>query len=112
MTLDLSQARPEAAAAFGNGKQAGRGTLDLLLDIELPLVVRFGKAKMTLGDLAALRPGSNVDLECAPNHAVDLLINGRAVARGVAVSVDGKYGVRVTEIISKLPPNGAMKRES
>ena len=72
--------------------------MHLLLDIELPLVVRFGKTKMLLGELMSLKPGSVIDLECALANVVELLVNGKIVARGAAVTVEGRYGVRILEI--------------
>lgn len=74
--------------------------LDVVLDIELPITVRFGETQMTLEGLARLGPGSMIDLERAPDDPVDLLVNGRLVARGQVVVVSGCYGVRVNEVVS------------
>jgi flagellar motor switch protein FliN len=74
--------------------------LDVVLDIELPITVRFGETQMTLEGLARLGPGSMIDLERSPEDPVDLLVNGRLVARGQVVVVSGCYGVRVNEVVS------------
>lgn len=74
--------------------------LDVVLDIELPITVRFGETQMTLEALARLGPGSMIDLARSPDDPVDLLVNGRLVARGQVVVVSGCYGVRVTEVVS------------
>lgn len=74
--------------------------LDVVLDIELPITVRFGETQMTLGSLARLGPGSMIDLARSPDDPVDLLVNGRLVARGEVVVVSGCYGVRVNEVVS------------
>lgn len=74
--------------------------LDVVLDIELPITVRFGETQMTLEALARLGPGSMIDLARAPDDPVDLLVNGRLVARGQVVVVSGCYGVRVSEVVS------------
>lgn len=84
---------PEEMSLAGHG-----GALDLLLDMEMPLVVRFGTARAPLRSLLQLTAGSVIDLDPAPENSVDLLVNGRVVARGVAVSVRGNYGVRISEI--------------
>ena len=74
--------------------------LDVVLDIELPITVRFGETQMTLESLARLGPGSMIDLERSPDDPVDLLVNGHLVARGQVVVVSGCYGVRVNEVVS------------
>ena len=74
--------------------------LDVVLDIELPITVRFGETQMTLESLARLGPGSMIDLARSPDDPVDLLVNGHLVARGQVVVVSGCYGVRVSEVVS------------
>ncbi|BCS33524.1 hypothetical protein TBR22_A27510 [Luteitalea sp. TBR-22] len=74
--------------------------LDVVLDIELPITVRFGETQMTLENLARLGPGSMIDLARSPDDPVDLLVNGHLVARGQVVVVSGCYGVRVNEVVS------------
>ena len=96
-------ARPMAAAPPPPGPPlAGPPprNLDVVLDIELPITVRFGETQMTLESLARLGPGSMIDLERSPDDPVDLLVNGRLVARGQVVVVSGCYGVRVNEVVS------------
>ena len=90
--------------------------MDVLMDIELPVTVRLGSAQMTFGEVMGLSAGSLVEFERAPDDPVEVLVNGRLVARGEMVMVQGNYGVRITEISSKrkrldtgvgeiLPPN-------
>ncbi len=74
--------------------------LDVVLDIDLPLSVRFGETEMTLDALTKLGPGSVIDLGRSPDDPVDVLVNGRMVARGEVVVVAGSYGVRITEVVS------------
>lgn len=74
--------------------------LDLILDMELPLWVRFGWTNMTLQALSKLGPGTTVDLEREPEDPVEVLVNNIVVARGEVVVVAGNYGVRVTEVVS------------
>lgn len=75
-------------------------TLDAVLDMELPLVVRFARTVMSLKTLSALGPGSIVDMERSPDEPVQLLVGDRVIARGEVVVVGGHYGVRVTDLIS------------
>lgn len=72
--------------------------LGVILDIDLPVVVRFAQANLTLQALARMGPGSVVRLERAPDDPVEVLVNGRVIARGQVVVVGGNYGVRITEV--------------
>ncbi|MGA2722552.1 MAG: flagellar motor switch protein FliN [Bryobacteraceae bacterium] len=76
-------------------------TLDVLLDVELPVTVRLGSAQVTFGDVMGLNAGSLLEFDRAPEEPVEVLVNGRVVARGEMVTVQGNYGVRITEISSR-----------
>ena len=82
------------------GEQAAQntGTMDLLMDMELPVMVRFGSTRMVLRDLLKLTAGSIVEFNRSPENPVEVLVNGRVVARGSAIVVEGNYGVRISEI--------------
>ncbi len=72
--------------------------LDLLLDVELALTLRFGSRSLLLRQVLDLNPGSVIDLDRQVEEPVDVLLDGRLVARGEVVVLDGNYGVRVTEV--------------
>jgi flagellar motor switch protein FliN len=74
--------------------------LELVLDIELPLIVRFGRTTMSFKTLAGLGPGSLIDLGRTPDDPVEMLVGDRVVARGEVVIVGGNYGVRVIDLMS------------
>jgi len=76
------------------------GNLDLLLDIELPVMVRMGQTEMPLGELLKLTPGSILELNRAADAPVELLVNGKQIAKGEVVVVDGNFAFRITEIES------------
>jgi flagellar motor switch protein FliN/FliY len=76
------------------------GNLDLLMDIELPLMVRMGQTEMSLGDLLKLTPGSILELNRAADAPVELLVNSKLIAKGEVVVVDGNFAFRITEIES------------
>jgi len=88
-----------AGAAIG----AGDARLEAVLDVDLPLVVRFGRAVMPLRALADLGPGSVVDMGRSPDEPVELLVGERLIARGEVVIVAGNYGVRITELMTMRP---------
>lgn len=75
-------------------------TLDVLMDIDLPLVVRFGRTELPLKTLTEMGPGSVIDLGRSPDEPVEVLISNRVVARGEVVIVGGHYGVRVRDVVS------------
>jgi flagellar motor switch protein FliN/FliY len=105
--IDEASARADAAA-FDPMSAAARApvmkdvpeNLDVILDIDLPLSVRFGHAELTLDALTKLGPGSLIELARLPDDPVELLVNGKLVARGEVVVVGGNYGVRVHEVVS------------
>ena len=75
--------------------------LDLLLDIEMPVTLRFGRTRMTLNDVVDLNRGSVIDFGRSAEEPVEVMVNGRVVARGEAVMVQGNYGVRISHIESR-----------
>ena len=75
--------------------------IGMLMDMEMPLLVRFGSTRMLLRDVLALGAGSVVEFRRSPDEPVDLLVNGRVVARATVVVVHGNYGVRITEIANQ-----------
>jgi len=91
---------PVALAPAPVAAASAPANLDLILDIELPLTVRFGETEMTLAALTRLAPGSIIDLGRSPDDPVDILVNGRLVARGEVVVVSGNYGVRIVDVNS------------
>ena len=72
--------------------------MDLLLDIPLQLSVELGRRRMPIAEVLRLGPGSVVELSKAAGEALDIYVNGRLVAKGEAVMVGERYGVRITEI--------------
>ena len=75
--------------------------LDLLLDVPLELSVELGRTRMSIQDLLGLGPGSVIELDKIAGEALDILVNDRLVARGEAVVVNDKFGVRITDIVSQ-----------
>lgn len=75
--------------------------LDLLLDVPLDVTVELGRSRMTIQDLLALTPGSVIELDKIAGEPLDIVVNDRLIARGEAVVVNDKFGIRITDIISK-----------
>ena len=75
--------------------------LDLLLDVPMEITVELGRSRMTIQELLALSPGSVIELDKLAGEPLDILVNDRLIARGEAVVVNDKFGIRITDIISK-----------
>jgi flagellar motor switch protein FliN/FliY len=93
-------AAPVAASAAPQSAPAD-SRIEVLLDIDLPLVVRFGRTEMPLGQLTRLGPGSVIDLGRSPDDPVEVLVSNRVVARGEVVVVSGSYGIRILDVVSQ-----------
>jgi flagellar motor switch protein FliN/FliY len=74
--------------------------LALLMDVELAMTLRFGARRMILREILDLCPGAVVELDRQVKDPVELLLDGRLVARGEVVVIEGNYGLRVTEVLS------------
>ena len=75
--------------------------MSLLLDVDLPISISFGKTHLAMRDVIKLTTGSIVELNRGVNEPVEVLVNGSPVARGEVVVVEGNYGVRILEIASR-----------
>lgn len=75
--------------------------IERLLNVELNVVVRFGVTSMPLSYIVRMATGSIIELNRKVDEPVELLVNGRLLARGEVVVIDGYYGVRILEIISQ-----------
>jgi len=76
--------------------------VSFLYDIPVQVSVRLGGARLLLRDLLGLGPGSVVELDRMAGEPLEVLVNGRLLARGEAVVVNGKFGVRLTELVDTV----------
>jgi flagellar motor switch protein FliN/FliY len=97
------QAQPPQPSTALVGPESGTvpRTLDLLLDVELPVTVSFGRAQLLLKDVIKLTSGSIVELNRAVSEPVEVIVNNCVIARGEVVVIEGNYGVRINQIISR-----------
>jgi flagellar motor switch protein FliN len=100
----LSVGEDQEANTGPTGLSAGPsyddGGLEILLDIPLEVSVELGRVKMQVREVVELGAGSIVEIDKAAGEPVDVLVNGRLVARGEVVVIDDNFGVRITEILS------------
>ena len=73
--------------------------LERLYDVPVELAVEIGRTQMTIRETLALGPGSIVTLDKLAGEPVDLLVNGKPIARGEVVVLDEEFGLRVTEVL-------------
>ena len=74
--------------------------IEVILDIDLPIVVRFGQTELSLRALTRLGPGSVIDLGRSPDEPVEIMVSNRVIARGEVVIVGGNYGIRILDVVS------------
>lgn len=111
--LDAMRAKSENALARSapvakpGGKAAsalpasGASKMDMLLDVELPVSVSFGRTQLALKDVIKLSTGSIIELNRTIAEPVEVIVNNCVVARGEVVVVEGNYGVRIQQIMSR-----------
>jgi flagellar motor switch protein FliN len=81
-------------------EQTNSNNLDLILDIPLRVTVELGRSRMVVSELLNLGQGSVIELNKLAGEPMEILVNDKLVARGEAVVVNEKFGVRLTDIIS------------
>ena len=91
----------------GTAPAADDADLARLHNVPVELAVEIGRTRMTIGDTLGLGPGSIITLNRMAGEPVDLLVNGRPIARGEVVVIDEEFGLRVTEVVGSAAPGGA-----
>lgn len=103
------RATPRRSTPPGPTTAVPTSNLEVVLDIELPLSVRFGSTVMSIRALSSIGPGSIVDMGRSPDDPVEILVCGRPIAKAEVVIVAGNYGVRITDLTSPLERIRAME---
>jgi len=88
--------QPELQDKGATGKQS----IDFLLDVPLTLSVELGRARMMVNDLLQLGQGSVIELTKIVGEPLEVLVNEKLIARGEVVTLNDKFAVRLTDIIS------------
>jgi flagellar motor switch protein FliN/FliY len=91
----------DSRALQRGAQQEKSTTLDLLMEVELPVSVSFGRAQLPLRDVLKLNSGSIVELNRTISDPVEIIVNNCVIARGEVVVVEGNYGVRIQHVISR-----------
>ncbi len=88
----FNQLKQESAGPIGN--------IDMILDIPVTISVEVGRTKIIVKDLLHLSQGSVVELDKLAGEPMEILVNGRLIAKGEAVVVNEKFGIKLTDIVS------------
>jgi flagellar motor switch protein FliN len=103
--IELPPADAVSYESLGAGVTSGAaGDLSLVLDVPVELAVEVGRTTMTIRETLAITPGSIISLDRMAGEPVDLLVNGRRIARGEVVAVDEEFGLRITEVVGTVRP--------
>ncbi|WP_295156157.1 flagellar motor switch protein FliN [uncultured Brachyspira sp.] len=73
--------------------------IDLLMDVSINVIVELGRAKLSVREILSLGEGSIIELQKLSGEPIDLLVNGKLIAKGEVVVIDESFGVRITDII-------------
>ncbi|MFW6138140.1 MAG: flagellar motor switch phosphatase FliY [Spirochaetota bacterium] len=95
--------QPVQFSQLSSSEQTGApGNIGLLMDVSMQLTVELGRTKMLVKDILGMGEGTIVELDKLAGEPVDLLVNGKLIAKGEVVVIDENFGVRVTDIISPM----------
>jgi len=92
------QAAPSGGAE-SQGRADARG-IDFLLDVPLQVSVEVGRARMLVKDFLQMKEGGVIELDKLADEPLDLYVNDRLIARGEAVVVNEKFGLRLIDVVS------------
>lgn len=104
---EVSSEEEEEKTKIKKGEEIVPDLLRSLLDIPLEISVELGRTKMLIGDLLQVTQGSTIELDKFENEPVEILVNGRHIARGEVILIGDKFGIRIIDIIS---PEERIKR--
>ena len=95
--------QPAQFTPFGPGfsAQFAQANIDLILDVPLEVTVELGRTNKTIQDILDFAPGTIIELNKIAGEPIDVLVNGKYVAKGEVVVIEESFGVRITEIIKE-----------
>lgn len=95
-----ADATPVFKPLAGSAAPGGTRDLEAVMDIPVTLSVELGRTRMAIKQLLDTAQGSLIQLDSVPGEPLDILVNGHLVAQGEIVVAEGKFGIRVTEIVT------------
>ncbi|MEL6898629.1 MAG: flagellar motor switch protein FliN, partial [Planctomycetota bacterium] len=101
LPFELDDLAAAAASDSDNAAASDDGMMGLLADVDLDLRIELGRTQMRLEDVLHLRSGAVVTLDKLAGDPVDVLVNGKMIARGEVLVMNDNFCIRVTELISQ-----------
>ena len=96
----LRAGAPAPASSAPAGSNAPAMNLNMVPDIPVQLSVELGRTRVPIKQVLQLKPGSIVELDSVAGEPVDVLVNGYLIAQGEVVVVNGKFGIRLTDVVT------------
>ena len=85
-----------------NSNNVPSNNIGLLMDVTINVTVELGRARLSIREILGLGEGSIIELQKLAGEPVDLLVNGKLIAKGEVVVIDECFGVRVTDIVDSV----------
>ena len=108
----MSEADPTIALQDEEEAAIGGRNYRLLADIPLRLSVEVGSTALKLSELMNLAEGSVVELDRQAHELLDIMANGTLIAKGEIVTVNGRFGVRVIDVVNADPNVASVERRA
>lgn len=100
MNMQSMNIQPAQFQSFGsNDAIAGQENIGLIRDVPLEVTVELGRTKKSISEILDFAPGTIIELDKIAGEPIDVLVNGKFVAKGEVVVIEESFGIRVTEII-------------
>jgi flagellar motor switch protein FliN/FliY len=97
----LEETSPQNTPAAAQENNDNRRDLEFLFDVPLQVSIEVGRARILLKDLLHMGEGYVIELDKLSGEPLDLYVNSRLIARGEAVKVGDKFGIKLTEVVSQ-----------
>jgi flagellar motor switch protein FliN/FliY len=109
MMNDEQQGNADLATDDKKPRASAGADLGFVMDVPIELTVEIGRKTMRIAEVLTLGPGSILELDKASGEPLDVLLNNRCVARGEAVVIGDRYGVRITEVFAMDEKRGGVR---
>ncbi|HBS26135.1 MAG TPA: flagellar motor switch protein FliN [Gammaproteobacteria bacterium] len=100
------QTMPEATTEQADNQplnmDPGTNNMGVVMDIPVTLAMELGRTRISIRELMNLKSGSVIELQKMTDEPMDVLVNGTLVARGEAVVVDDRFGIRLTDVVNPM----------
>jgi len=96
---EVHEVQLDQLATRTTAQAPSKSSLDLIMDVEVPISVELGRTEMPIGQILELGAGAIVELDKMASDPVDLFVNNKLIAHGEVVVVDENFGIRITTVV-------------